>query len=82
MSRKVSLYDAKTHLSSYVDAAAAGDEVVICKNGVPKARLVAACESKRPRQPSGEMKITYIADDFDAFDPQIAKLFEGGFERG
>ena len=77
MTRKVSLYDAKTHLSSYVDAAAAGHEVVICKNGVPKARLVAAPADARPRQPSGEMKITYIADDFDAFDPEIVKLFEG-----
>ena len=36
----ISLYDAKTRLSALVDQAAAGEEIVIAKNGVPCARLV------------------------------------------
>ncbi len=36
----VTLYAAKTHLSGLVDRAAAGEEIVIAKNGVPQARLV------------------------------------------
>ena len=36
----VTLYEAKTHLSGLVDRAAAGEEIVIAKNGVPQARLV------------------------------------------
>jgi prevent-host-death family protein len=36
----VSLYNAKTHLSSLVDRAAAGEEIVIAKNGIPRAKLV------------------------------------------
>ncbi|HEX4171620.1 MAG TPA: type II toxin-antitoxin system prevent-host-death family antitoxin [Acetobacteraceae bacterium] len=36
----VNLYEAKTRLSSLVDRAAAGEEIVIVKNGVPRARLV------------------------------------------
>ena len=35
----ISLYDAKTNLSQLVDRAAAGEEIIIAKNGVPKARL-------------------------------------------
>lgn len=40
MARTVSLYAAKTHLSSLVEEASAGAEVIIAKNGKPKARLV------------------------------------------
>src|SRR3954471_19823057 len=35
----VSLYNAKTHLSNLVDRAAAGEEIVIAKNGIPRAKL-------------------------------------------
>ena len=38
---QVNLYDAKTHLSALVDRAAAGEEIVIAKNGRPCAKLVA-----------------------------------------
>ena len=34
------LYDAKTALSSLVDRAAAGEEIVIAKAGSPRAKLV------------------------------------------
>ena len=40
MSVTVSLYEAKTKLSSLVDRAAGGEEIVISKNGVPQARLI------------------------------------------
>jgi prevent-host-death family protein len=39
MTKFVSLYDAKTHLSSLVETAAAGEDVVISKNGIPRAKL-------------------------------------------
>ena len=77
MSRSVSLYDAKTHLSSLVEAAAGGEEIVIAKNGVPKARLVPLLQKAKKRSPSGVLTITYIAEDFDAVDPEIEKMFEG-----
>lgn len=37
----VNIYDAKTHLSELVQRAAAGEEIVIARNGKPAARLVA-----------------------------------------
>lgn len=36
----VSVVEAKTHLSRLLEAAVAGEEVVITRNGVPVARLV------------------------------------------
>jgi prevent-host-death family protein len=65
---QVNLYQAKTQLSSLVERASKGEEIVIAKAGKPMARLVVpATQPAQPRKPGGNfMKITYIADDFDA----------------
>jgi prevent-host-death family protein len=79
MPKVMSLYDAKTNLSALVEEATAGEEIVITKNGKPKARLVAlAQEDPRPR-PFGlyRGRIRY-AEDFDAPWPEhIRKALEG-----
>ncbi len=77
MSRMVNLYEAKTHLSALVDAAERGEEIVIAKNGVAKAKLVPIPKARRERKPSALMTIATIADDFDAVDGSIAEDFEG-----
>ena len=46
--KQVNLYEAKTQLSALVDAAAAGEEIVIAKNGKPCARLLPLLEPKEP----------------------------------
>ena len=38
--KQVNLYVAKTNFSALVELAAAGEEIIIAKNGKPKARLV------------------------------------------
>jgi prevent-host-death family protein len=77
MSDSVSLYDAKTGLSKLVDRAAAGEEIVITKNGVPMAKLVAVPRRDKPREPVNALGITYISDNFDDPDPEIEKMFYG-----
>jgi prevent-host-death family protein len=77
MSHFVTLYEAKTHLSGLVDRAAAGEEIVIAKNGVPQARLVPLASRGGRRQPANAMRIRHIAADFDAPDPAIEALFGG-----
>ena len=71
------LYEAKTHLSGLVDRAAAGEEIVIAKNGVPQARLVPLAVRGERRAPANAMRIRRIAADFDAPDPAIEALFGG-----
>ena len=66
MARTVNLYEAKTQLSTLVEAAERGEEIIIAKNGVAKARLTPIGPSKRMRKPSGLLHVSYIADDFDA----------------
>lgn len=60
------LYEAKTNLSQLVDRAAAGEEIIIAKNGVPLARLVPLEVRAVPRAPGGWETGVMIADDFDA----------------
>lgn len=62
----VGLYDAKTHLSSLVDRAAEGEEIVISKSGKPKARLVPMGEVHPRREPGKGRGQWSISDDFDA----------------
>jgi prevent-host-death family protein len=67
------LYDAKTALSSLVDRAAAGEEIVIAKAGKPLAKLVPIARQDRPRRtPGGWEGRVRIAPDFD--DPLPADL--------
>jgi prevent-host-death family protein len=75
MSHFVTLYEAKTHLSGLVDRAAAGEEIVIAKNGVPQARLVPLASRGERRKPANAMRIRRIAADFNAPDPAIEALF-------
>jgi prevent-host-death family protein len=66
-SSQVNLYEAKTQLSSLVDRAANGEEIIIAKAGKPMAKLTSIePESKLPREfGKNLLGITYIADDFD-----------------
>jgi prevent-host-death family protein len=59
------LYDAKTHLSSLVDRAAAGEEIIITKHGRPRAKLVPLRDMARRRPGRAKNKIK-MAADFDA----------------
>jgi prevent-host-death family protein len=72
------LYDAKTRLSELVDRAAAGEEIVIAKNGKPLAKLGPLPEEKPSRSPGGWEGAVWIADDFDGPLPDdIQRAFEG-----
>lgn len=70
------LYEAKSALSQLVERAAAGEEIIIAKNGSPMAKLVPVSRPKR--QPGGWEGRIRIADDFDdALPPEIQAAFEG-----
>ena len=73
----VNIHEAKTHLSRLVEDVAAGGEVVIAKNGVPRARLVPLERARRVRFGVLRGKIRY-PDDLDAPLPaRLVALFEG-----
>jgi antitoxin (DNA-binding transcriptional repressor) of toxin-antitoxin stability system len=57
-----------------VERAAAGEEIVIAKNGVARARLMPVSAAAAPRRPANALRVSHIAEDFDAPDATIARL--------
>lgn len=71
MARTVNLYEAKTSLSRLVEEAAAGEEIVICKAGQPKARLLPlAAKRTTPRMPGLWKGRIQISEDVDEPIPE------------
>ena len=74
--RTVNIHAAKTHLSSLVEEAATGEEIIIAKAGKPMARLV-PLEAKKKNFAStfGMLKgKIWISDDFnDPLPPEMLK---------
>ncbi len=90
-STQVNLYEAKTQLSSLVERAAHGEEIIIAKAGKPIARLSALRAVEQVTEPEplpfGQnlLGITIFSEDweddipFESFeDPQGDKLFLPG----
>ncbi len=74
--KSVNIHAAKTHLSSLVERAAAGEEIVIAKAGKPMARLMAYAPHPTRRKPGGLKGQLRIREDFDAPLPrELAKAF-------
>ena len=72
------LYEAKTALSQLIDRAAAGEDIILAKEGKPLARLVPFARRSTPRQPGGWEGRVRISDDFDDPLPEdLQAAFEG-----
>jgi len=77
---QVNLYEAKTQLSSLVDRAAGGEEIIIAKAGKPLARLMPLAAPEKPAEPEplpfGQnlLGITFLADDWE--DDLPLEMFE------
>jgi prevent-host-death family protein len=82
---QVNIYEAKTQLSSLVERAANGEEIVIAKAGKPMARLVAAKgEEKTPEPlPFGQnlLGIEFLSEDWEKDFP-LEWFEDAGKENG
>jgi prevent-host-death family protein len=78
MTKIFNLSEAKDQLSSLVEQAASGEEIIIAKHGKPRVKLVpvATATKKEPREQKDHLGLIYMADDFDApLPPEMLKLF-------
>lgn len=76
----VDIYEAKLQLDELINSAAADEEVIIAKSGIPLARLIPIIPVSTPiiRKPGSMKGRIWIADDFDAPLPDdIEAAFEG-----
>jgi prevent-host-death family protein len=67
------LNEAKTHLSSLVDAAQKGEEIVIARYGVPVARVVAI--KKPAKRKLGFHPIDFKSDLLEPTDEEVIEAF-------
>jgi len=66
---------AKAHLSQLLDQA--GEEVIVARSGRRFIRLTPLKRVLQPRQGGQLRGKLWVAEDFDANDPEIEKLFYG-----
>ena len=72
---EVNVHEAKTNFSKLLKRVEAGEEITISRAGTPVARLIAAAPQGKTR-PLGMLQGKFwIADDFDAPDPELEALF-------
>ena len=75
--KKVSVHEAKTHLSKLLVIVASGQEVIITNSGTPVAKIVSVQSQTGPQGRGMDKGKVIIADDFDCPLPKKwQKLFE------
>jgi prevent-host-death family protein len=72
---QVDMDEARTRLSSLVERVEQGERVVIARDGVPVAELVAHVSRATPRRGGQWAGQVYVSDDFDDPMPEIEDLF-------
>ena len=72
---QINIHQAKTHLSRLLQRVAAGEEVTIARAGIPVAKLIAAGPQGKSRPMGMDQGKIWIAEDFDAPDPELEALF-------
>jgi len=72
---EVNIHQAKTHLSRLVQRVLQGEEITIARAGKPVAKLIAAGPPAGTRPMGMDRGKVWIADDFDAPDPELESLF-------
>jgi prevent-host-death family protein len=75
--KPVNIADAKARLPELVDRAARGEEIVIARNGKPRARLVSLAAPKRRAPGRGAGKWRVSGDFNEPLPPDLVAAFEG-----
>ena len=73
------IHKAKTYFSQLIKRAEMGEEVIICKEGIPTVKLVkfVPSYSSSPRKPGIWKDQVKIAEDFDDLPPELLAAFKG-----
>lgn len=80
MATTIKMHEAKTHLSSLVARAVAGEDIVIARGDKPQVRLVAVEPQRKPDRVPGLLKGRISIPDsfFEPMSEEDLALWEGG----
>lgn len=73
--KTANINEAKIVLSQLIEAAIAGEEVIITLDGKPLVKLVACPQPTMARQPGLWAGKVWMAEDFDSLPPQVLDAF-------
>ena len=79
MATTVKMHEAKTHLSSLVARAVAGEEIVIARGNMPQVKLVAVEAVQKPKRVPGSWKGRFTIDErfFEPLPEEELRAWEG-----
>ncbi|MEN2787725.1 type II toxin-antitoxin system Phd/YefM family antitoxin [Sphingomonas qilianensis] len=79
MATTVKMHDAKTHLSSLVARAVAGEEIIIARGDAPQVKLTPIAPATKPNRVPGALKGKISIPDgfFDPMTEEELALWEG-----
>ncbi|MGH7087379.1 MAG: type II toxin-antitoxin system Phd/YefM family antitoxin [Stellaceae bacterium] len=77
MSKIVNMHEAKTTLSSLVERAMRGEDIIVAKAGTPMVRLVPVARPHRERRSGFWKGKVRMARDFNTLPPEWLDAFEG-----
>jgi prevent-host-death family protein len=72
---ELNIHEAKTQLSRLIQRVEAGEEVTIARAGKPVVKLIAIGPPNGTRPMGMDKGKIWIAEDFDAPDPELEALF-------
>lgn len=75
--KSINIHQAKTNLSQLIEKTLTGEEVIIAKAGKPVVKMVRYEMPLKTRKPGLWKGKVWMADDFNAEDEEINKLFYG-----
>lgn len=75
--KAVNIAEAKARLPELVERAAAGAEIVIAKNGTPRARLVPLAPRSTRMPGAGAGRWDVVGDFNEPLPPEVLAAFEG-----
>lgn len=80
MTTTVKMHEAKTHLSSLVARAVAGEDIVIARGDTPMVRLVVVEPAAKPKRVPGSWKGRFTIDErfFEPLPEEELRAWEGG----
>lgn len=74
--KKTNLHEAKSNLSKLVELATKGEEIIICKAGIPVAKLVSLHNKRAVRKPGIWAGKVTIEKDFDELPKEFLDYFK------
>ncbi|MFZ0286106.1 MAG: type II toxin-antitoxin system Phd/YefM family antitoxin [Terriglobales bacterium] len=72
---EINIHEAKTQFSRLIKRVEAGEEITVARAGKPVIKLIAIGPPNGKRPMGMDKGNIWIADDFDAPDPEIEALF-------